>query len=131
MFYLEAMMMDIGHDLILFIDSNLEKSPSGYLIFSLASAIFALLFILIDWAYFEIENKSFLHLTYHKSKIPVLLIAYVIGAGGVGFIGVIINILNFHILAAVGAGGGWPFIFPRIIASLEGNPVEQRTKEEE
>lgn len=118
-------------DLILFINGNLEKSSSGFLTFSLASAIIGLIIVMIDWSIFTTKKKSYLNLTYDKNKIPALLFAWVIGAGGVGFIGLITNILNFHIMGAVGAGAGWPVLFPRILASVEANVEEQKKKEEE
>ncbi len=126
------MVMDIWHNLLLFIDGNLEKSSSGYLIFSLASAIFGLLIFLLDWCFYTLKNKSLLNLTYKNyNKIPVLLFAYVAGAGGVGFVGVIINILNFHVNGAISAGIGWPLILPRIFASLEAGVKEQQIRREE
>ena len=126
--------MDIWHDLALFIDGDLEESLSGYLIFSIASAIFGLIIILVDWSYYTIKRKSLVDdtLKYYPNKIPYILLAYVIGAGGVGFISVILNILNFHIHGAVSAGIAWPFILSKIFAAAEGSVEEEkRMKEEE
>ncbi|VVB85175.1 Uncharacterised protein [uncultured archaeon] len=122
--------MDVLNNLLIFIDGNLERSSNGYLIFSLASAIFGLLVFLLDWSFYIIKNKSLLNLTYDY-KVPFLLVAYVIGAGGVGFIGVIINILNFHVMGAIGAGVGWPIILPRIFSSVEAKVDEQKINKEE
>lgn len=122
--------MDIWYNLLLFIDGNLERSSNGYLIFSLASAILGCLVFLLDWSFYTLTNKSLLNLTYNH-KIPFLLLAYVIGAGGVGFIAVIMNILNFHVMGAVGAGVGWPIILPRIFSSFEAKVVEQAINKEE
>jgi len=61
----------------------------------------------------------------------VFFIAYVICAGGIGFLGVILNILTFTIQGAIVAGFGWSNILPRIIASHEADEEEQKDEIEE
>ncbi len=118
--------MDIWNDLIRFIGGTLEKTPEGYLIFFIASAIFGLMFFIADFCLYTINEKSLLKLTYkYHKKIPVFLIAYVIGSGVVGFLGVIINAINFHIMGAVSAGVGWPFILSKIVTAAEAGEKEQ------
>ncbi len=124
--------MDIFQDLFLFMDGNLQKSSSGYLIFSLASIIFGFVIFLVDCSFYMLKNKSLLEIDYMDiKKIPFQLIAFCIGAGGVGFIGVVFNLLNFHIVGAAAAGISWPFIFRKILGLLETNVEEQKIKEEE
>lgn len=125
------MFIEIWHYLNLFIDGNLEKSLIGYLIFALVSTFLGLMIIIVDYCYYCLKRKSLLALEYKNSKkFPLMLVTYVIGAGFVGFFGVIGAILNFHVMGAMAAGVGWPTIFPRIIASVEAGVVEQKEEEE-
>lgn len=124
--------MDISQNLFLFMNGNLQKSFSGYLIFALASIIFGFVIFLVDYSFYMLKKKSLLEIDYMDiKKTPFQLIAFCIGAGGVGFIGVVINLLNFHIVGAAGAGISWPLIFRKILGSLETNGEEQKIKEEE
>ncbi len=123
--------MEIWHDLLLFIGGNLEKSPDGYLIFLIASAIFGCFAFIVSLCLLVIKNKSNLSLS--KKDIlmgPLLLMAYTIGAAIVGLIGLIVNILNFHAMGAVSAGFGWPYILNKIYAMIK-EPEQPEQKEEE
>lgn len=123
--------MNIWNDLALLINGSLEKSLSGYFTFFLASAFFGFLIFLLDWCFCVTGHKSLLNLGYKSyKKIPFLLLAYVFGAGGVGLMGVMINVLSFHINGAIGAGIGWPVILPRIFQAIEAKAPEQKIERE-
>ena len=126
--------MELWRYLDLFVMGELEPSLIGYLIFGLISAFFGLLTIFLDWAFCMItkKEKSLIGITYkHPSRFPLLLGAYVVGAGIVGLLGSIMSILNFHLLGAVSAGVGWLAIVPQIVASREAGEEEEKEEEEE
>lgn len=126
--------MELWRYLDLFVMGELEPSLIGYLIFGLISAFFGLLTIFLDWAFCMItkKEKSLIGITYkYPSRFPLLLGAYVVGAGIVGLLGSIMSILNFHLLGAVSAGVGWLAIAPQIVASRETGEEEVVGEEEE
>ncbi len=108
------------------------------LILGIVAAFFGLLAIILDiGSYYLFRHKSFLKINYNpKSFNPTVLILflifYIICAGIVGFLGVIVNVLNFNIQSAALAGFGWPTILSRIITASDAETdVQQNEMEEE
>lgn len=126
------LLLVLWEDLNLLVDGSLEKSLSSCLIFGLISAFFGLLAIFADWAWtITTNNNSLLKLEYkNREKIPKLLLAFVFGAGIIGFIGALMDILNLNVQGAISSGVGWPFILPRMITSIEAGTKDQPPQEE-
>ena len=118
--------MEIWQDLILLFGENLESSIT----FSFASIIIAVILIVADWCRYKIQpKKSFLGLKYEKPNMNQL--AYVLGAGIVGFLGLLMDILNYNIQTVLSVGLGWPYILIQIVKSNESEVPDQKTSEEE
>ncbi len=115
--------MEFWQNFIMFSTVNLEKP----LILGIWAAIFGLLAIILDMGtYYIFRHKSFLKINYnHKSSnytfFILVLIFYIICAGIVGFLGVIVNVLNFNIQSAVLTGFVWPTILSQIVKASEGD----------
>ena len=98
--------------------------------FSIACIFIALILIAGDWCIYTIrQKKSFLGLEYEKLNKNQF--AYVLGAGIVGFLGILANILNNNIQTILSVGVGWPYILIQIVKSHESEIPEQKTSEEE
>jgi hypothetical protein len=113
------------------IGTTIERTLPHFLIFVLACMIISLIVIIVDYAYDTLSGKTVLNLNYkNKDKIKGLVGAYVSGAGGVGFLGLILNFLNLNIMGAAAAGISWPLIFPRlVIAAVKKVNIEEEPKQ--
>lgn len=102
-------------------------------IFGASTVILAIFVVILDFGtYYLLDRKSFLNITYNiedlspnKIRFYYFIFFYVICAGIVGFLGVIINMLNYNIQAALLTCLGWPNVLSRII-----NQTDQQTEEQ-
>ena len=110
-------------DFIIFSAVNVEKP----LILGIWSAIFGLLAIILDILSIHLfRRKSFLKIDYKpKSFNFTFFISYIFCAGITGFLGVIVNILNFNIQSALMAGFVWPTILSQLVKASEAEVEEQ------
>lgn len=113
------------------------------LIFGASTVILGIFVVILDFGtYYLLDRKSFLNITYNiedlspkKIRFYYFIFFYVICAGIVGFLGVIINMLNYNIQAALLTCLGWPNVLSRIInqtdKQAEIQPDRNNNEEEE
>jgi len=94
------------------------------LVFAVASALMGLLLVLLDRTLYSLRGRSVFNLTYgaRLGTSVRLLLLWGVGAGLLGFFGASIELLQMTRAGCIGAGVGWPLIFPRLVESINKEP---------
>ncbi|MDO8727087.1 MAG: hypothetical protein Q7J35_13545 [Candidatus Methanoperedens sp.] len=125
--------MVFWQDFYMLIAVDLEKP----LMFGILAAFFGFLAIILDiGTYYLFRHKSFLKIdwnlnSFNFTSIVLILISYIFCAGIVGFLGSIVNVLNFNIQSALMTGFVWPTILSRIVKASDAEAEEQTHRPEE
>lgn len=105
--------------------------------FALGCAITSVAFLIIDYAYFFVQDrrKSLLDITYRKTNFFLILITWFSGAFVVGYFATFISIFETSRQSLVALGVLWPFALSKIIAGAKGHiggeELEEPTEEDE
>jgi hypothetical protein len=77
------------------------------------------------------QRKSFFKLVYIKGNRLSLIFTWALCAGGVGFLGSLLDVIQITIHASLAIAVSWTYILPRIILhSNEEEPIQQPGGEE-
>lgn len=95
------------------------------LIFVASAALLGFLFIVLDYGIVksEIRKKSFFELVYNPEKIILLIAVWTISSGFIGWIGLMLGILNDKVQSTAVAGFSWIYILSNLIEK-RGNTEE-------
>jgi len=105
--------------------------PFRFFLFGLSCSTFSFIVMTIDCLYFGMQRKSFFKLVYIKGNRLSLIFTWALCAGGVGFLGSLLDVIQITIHASLAIAVSWTYILPRIILhSNEEEPIQQPGGEE-
>src|SRR4051812_16506738 len=89
--------------------------PYPIWVFAPACAVLGTMVVILDLCYFGARRVSLFDFKYTWKTVPIIFIAWAVGAFLTGYFGHVFAVLQISLLAAAVAGMGWPTIVIQLI----------------
>ena len=109
----------------------LPKTGVAVAAFAIGCAAVGLLVMLMDVAFYILKKGSLLDLRHSMKNTPTFAFAWAIGAAGIGWMSLMLNIFQITVTACVTVGLTWPYLFTKLLERVQSDTEIQQVTQEE